>query len=287
MQSAEKTLQQILASLRGASDPSAAPESEERLLQLILAELTGIPASGAPMAAEATLGQILENITGVRSRGLASKELLVRQIAGVSGLESYERGLVQMGPVLVASQGGVTGSSDDQTDAALDDAYEKEDTGFVSTGGTVIRAEANPVAGSRYWGGARFHNGPFPPQGSTIDVAYLEVQVYSVVGDDANLDIHAQDVASPVAFAAGAFNISARARTAASVAWVDNAIGTGWKQSPSIVSVIQELVDSFTLTAIVLILKPKTDAIKPLRYRSHEQAPNDLGMKLHLEWTEP
>ena len=170
-----------------------------------------------------------------------------------------------------------------QVDASADDAYEQESDGVTNT--TLDRLRVISGTSARYWGGLRFH-GALPAVGSTITVAYIEVYLYSTSYDDANFDIHAEPLAAPPAFTTGTNNITARTRTTASASWVGDTLGTGWKTSPSIVSVIQELVDSLTPTAIILILKPKTNTGKIMNLRSWDEASNVLGAKLHLEWTE-
>lgn len=189
--------------------------------------------------------------------------------------------------MLLPTAGGPDPDSDDKVDASADDADEDEDSGDVVITPTTIPI----ISGSsgRKWGGLRFHNGPFPAKGSTIDVAYIQWYIYSDTYDDANFDIYAEDGASPSAFTTDAHNITGRTRTEHSEAWVANDLGWGWKESPSIVSVIQELATDYDSTVIVLILKAKTDATKDLRFRSWDNTAtpaNTWGATLHLEWTE-
>lgn len=175
-------------------------------------------------------------------------------------------------------------SSDDQVDASTDDAWEHGS--YFHTTPTYISVRSSEASALRDWAGLRFHNGSFPAQGSTIDVAYIQIYIYSSSYDDPNLDIYAEDGASPPTFTTAPYNISSRTRTTASAAWVTNNLLTGWKQSPSIVNVIQELATDYTPTAIVLILKPREDTDKYLRFQAWDEISHVLGAKLHLEWTE-
>jgi hypothetical protein len=172
-------------------------------------------------------------------------------------------------------------------DASSDDANEYENTGAVDLTSRDILIINDPDSSARYWGGLRFHNGSFPPQGSLILAAYIEVLTFGD-GVNANLDIYAEDAQSPTPFTADAFNITGRTRTSAFVPWVADGLYTGtWWQSPSIVTVIQELVDSYTPTSIVLILKPKTDVYKYLAVGVWDYSGHLFGAKLHLEWVVP
>ena len=184
--------------------------------------------------------------------------------------------------------GGADPSMDDQIDASADDAYEIESPGTMNLTQVYVSLQSSATATERIWGGFRFHNGSFPAQGSTISVAYISVYIFNTTYDDANIDIYGEDGASPATFAATVYNISSRARTSepTKVPWVADALGAGWVGSPSIVNIIQELVDAYTPTSIALILKPKTDLTKRLFVYSWNEASHVLGAKLHLEWTE-
>lgn len=191
--------------------------------------------------------------------------------------------------VLRPVAGGLDPDSDDQVDASLDDAYQGEYSGTVYVDFTYAHVSSGTSTSGRRWGGLRFHNGPFPAKGSTILAAYLTPYIFDAANDDANFNIYAEDGAAPGTFTTDAFDITDRTRTAASVPWIADAIaagGVGWFNSPSIVDVIQELVTDYDCTAIVLILKPNSDATKNLYLQSWDEASHALGAKLHLEWTE-
>src|SRR3989337_160786 len=104
-------------------------------------------------------------------------------------------------------QGGADPMMDNQVAASNGDAWETEQWGTVTTASTYILMSSSTLASARRTGGFRFSTGPFPAQGSTIDVAYLEVYIYSDSFDDARLDIYGQDVAAPDVFAATNYNI--------------------------------------------------------------------------------
>ena len=173
--------------------------------------------------------------------------------------------------------------------ASADDAYETESTGATNITASTVRVTSSTSA--RVWGGLRFTGpGTLPPMGAVIDVATLSVFVPTGGTDDANMDIYAEDAASPAAFTTGTGNITGRTRTTASAAWVQDDIGiNAWAACPtSLVPLIQELVDrtDYTPTAIVLILKPKSDITKACWPTSRDGSAS-LCAKLHLVYHMP
>jgi hypothetical protein len=179
---------------------------------------------------------------------------------------------------------GADPDCDDQIDASTDDAEETETGGGIALDGTTLNVWA--ISGSYKWCGLRFNNGPFPAKGSTISVADFQIYASSASPyNNAAFDTYADDRAAPPTFSSNNGDITGRTRTTHSEPWVEDGLSE-WKQSPSIVSVIQELATDYDSTAIVLILKPKTDVTKALGFRSWDAASHALGAKLHLEWTE-
>ena len=175
--------------------------------------------------------------------------------------------------------------SADKVDASSDDADERESDGAVNITFSLIRTHAHTEETYRYWGAHRFHNGAFPANGSTILEAQLVV--CADTNDDANLDIYAEDAAGAPTFTTGNSDISDRTRTTASVSWVENSLGIGyWAAAPSLNTILQELVDDYTLTASALILKPKTDLVKSLDTYSYDHSAT-LTARLILTWTVP
>jgi hypothetical protein len=187
--------------------------------------------------------------------------------------------------------GGADPDEDYQVDQSADDGYE---TNLGTTNIALAYVYVLAHATAPYWGAVRFRTGTFPALWSNIIAATLSVNLYSITYDSANFDIYAEDAASPAVFEAGTgnYNISLRTRTSddTKVPWVADDIaagGTGWFDAPSVIGPIQEVVDAYAPTAIVLILKPRTDATKAFRFYSWDQTGNVSGAKLHLEWLEP
>jgi len=176
--------------------------------------------------------------------------------------------------------------TDDQVDASADDAWQDETDGTMDIDDHYLTVLAYSI--SRRWAGFRFHKGPWPAKGSKITVAYAEIHGVFVSSDDARLYIHAEKAASPSTFTTGAFNITNRPRTTAYAEWVDDWLYNGgfWTQTPSLVSVIQELVDAYDITSLALIFRTTTGSLKSLAFDTWDEGDHSFGVRLHLEWEE-
>ncbi len=118
--------------------------------------------------------------------------------------------------------------------ASNDDAQE--------TGGTMNLAASNLNASSATQGiGLRFTNITIPP-GSTINSAYLTVNITSSSYDDPNLTIRGSGEADTTTFTSTANDITNRWKTSASVSWSATGIGTGAKNSPDLATLISEIL---------------------------------------------
>lgn len=122
---------------------------------------------------------------------------------------------------------------------------DNENDALQNPGGEVLVDYGWVSLGSpEHWGGMRFAL-PDLPQGATIVAAEFLVYVDDDNGvyDSPRVEIYGELAANPPVFTATNDDISARTRTKASVVWSADDIGAGLHKSPSIVSVIQELVD--------------------------------------------
>lgn len=178
---------------------------------------------------------------------------------------------------------------DVQVAANEGDAHEQESTGTVSLLGSWVLSRSDTAAATRWWGGFRFVSGDFPASGTTIDVAYLRVYILNTTYDDANFNIHLEELAAPAVFTTDAFDITSRDRTENSTPWIADGIDTGadWYNSPDLSGVsspVQEIFDSLSPTAIVVITRPNQDADKWLYVYSRDYNDNTKGAILHLEW---
>ena len=162
-----------------------------------------------------------------------------------------------------------------QVDGNNDDAYESgNDTGFNAT--ENVRHDSNAAASGRTLAGHRFTSVAVPKDAQII-TATLQLRPVSASFDDANFDIHAEDVDDAVDFAANA-DVTNRVLTTASVAWVADGLGTNFVSSPELKTVIQEIVDRASWASgndLMIICKGKTDVTKILISHAHDaDAPN-------------
>ena len=132
-----------------------------------------------------------------------------------------------------------------QVAANLDDVHEVESSGAVSDGYIYISHRASTFALIRSWAGHRWVSGSLPPLGAVITVCHGEVYIYDTNADDANGNWHFQKAASPAQFSLDAYDVTSRPRTTASASDIQDALGVGWHQTPSLVAALQELIGSY------------------------------------------
>jgi hypothetical protein len=124
------------------------------------------------------------------------------------------------------------------------------------------------------------------PAGSTVTTAYLKVYTNDSGRDSPNVTIKAQY--APAAFGTGSTNFSSRTMTTASASWVATDIGIGaYKNSPSVVSPLQEVVDNggWTGAGDVAFFLIQNSASGWLRVASWDHA-SDPPAQLYVEWSE-
>lgn len=150
--------------------------------------------------------------------------------------------------------------------ANTDHAHELlNDTGFTTNTNTVI-ADSGTDTTNSYIAGFRFDPVTIA-QGSTISAATITIDPKSTAQDDVNVAIHAEDVDDSATWAANG-DVVNRARTTASVAWVADTLGIAPVASPSIVTVIQEIVDRGSWAsgnALTILFVGNQDGVKVLR----------------------
>lgn len=124
-----------------------------------------------------------------------------------------------------------------------DDAEEETSNGSMDLSSSDI--ELGEDGSIPQWSGMRFTNLTIP-QGASITSAYIEFEVDETDTEATYVTIWGQDIDNALTFSSTAYDITNRTKTTASVAWNNVAIwGTvdEKKQSPSLTSIIQEIVD--------------------------------------------
>ena len=127
------------------------------------------------------------------------------------------------------------------------------------------------------------------PVGAIITVAYLSFREGSVDGNGGSATIYGDDSASPTAPTSAA-TYNAKVLTSASVPWSPGT-SAGWKNTPSLVSIVQEIVDSYNLSAgapVQFLVKGGGSGQNDASMRAFDyfSTPiNQYAPKLHIEYS--
>lgn len=172
-------------------------------------------------------------------------------------------------------------------DAGNNDARQLEVTDAMQVSGSIIDLRASVSPGDRTFGGFRWTL-PFNiPQGSTIDVAFIELAGVPSFSHDVSGIIRFELATSPPPFTLTADDIGGRTLTFVSTPWFDSfGVSTDYQQSPSIVVPLQDLVDNFSPNALVLIIEPGTVSSAEFRVAAFENIQNTPA-RIRIEYTEP
>lgn len=123
----------------------------------------------------------------------------------------------------------------------------------------------------------------------TVDVSYISVKSFADYTTSILLKIRADDEDNPTAPTSNA-DAAGRSQTAAGVDWDTGSTFWGsdnWYNSPSINSVIQELIDSYTISndAIQIFVLDDGTATDVVRFIYTYNSNSTYGVKLHIEYT--
>jgi len=174
-----------------------------------------------------------------------------------------------------------------QPQAIEDDALERGD-GYISCYEpySYIESHPNPSSSSYYCSGVRFVV-DIPRRAKIISAKYIGFCKYY---DDVNCKIYGNNVGNALNFAENPNIIDEiqRPRTINYVSWVRDNLGVeGWRESPPLISIIQELVnhpDWQSGNAIALLFIANADMIKVIEFVCSNN-PNFAG-KLEITWEE-
>lgn len=236
------------------------------------------------LLADYTLGQGRQlTVDGNRWQlAIIDNQLVIMTNTGVTGKIdiTWDAG----GPVDPPPTG--SGTVDVKIATGNDDGRELGD-GTVQLGNTsLIDLDAANISVA-----LRFRNITIPA-GATIQSAKLTIRTVRTDADNASMDIYAHKVANSPDLSADANGISTlfNTKTTASVGWRANDIGFGFRDSPDLSAVIQEVINVSgwaSGNAITLLLDP--DASSNLEIRPYEfattGAPGDFAAQLVIEWT--
>ena len=172
-----------------------------------------------------------------------------------------------------------------QVGASLDDTYSINTAANYET-------SANLYFGKNGVGQATNSGFRFQVNASgTVDVAYATIYINSGGYDDPDGDIYFQAADSAENFNDANTVLHSRTRTAASVNWVASTLGIGWKNSPSLVTPLQEVFDRAGWAAnnyvvVIMIGTLPSASTKEAQITAYD-GDTSLAAKLHIEYTTP
>ena len=166
--------------------------------------------------------------------------------------------------------------------ANLDDVDEIISSGNVADNGFNVLVST--TSSSRI-GAVRFPVVPDIATGDTVDVAYVDVRVQNNTYDDPNLDLYGEDTGDAAIFTTTNSDVSNRTFTTATVSWIATGVGQGVVSTPSIVSIIDEIIShgSWVAGNAMAIFFQDIDQTTFFRFYSFNRG-STLSL-LHIEYT--
>ncbi len=178
----------------------------------------------------------------------------------------------------------------EQIGASADDASQPT---IVNTSVTIAGTTIAQFTDGGRVTGLRFQTIPIP-QNSTIDSAKLTIYYYGYPNyDKMDCDVQCQDSDDALLFVAGTYNgnISDRPRTTASVLWQENWLNNGWKESPELKTIVQEVISRAGWVQnnnIVFLLDANRDWLSGgSLFYAWDYPSNQYGAKLDITYTRP
>lgn len=169
---------------------------------------------------------------------------------------------------------------DVQVGASTDDAWQEKTDGTMWLDGTVILLQDdNRIAGFR-WTSVNI------PSGATVTTAYISLYLPDDSDDFFdNKTVYCENASNPGTFTTDDNNITGRTKTSNSVALGSGGQGTGWKNSPSLVTPVQEVVTDQGGTGDAFVVILDSTGSEDLEFRTWDYSGNAHGPKLYIEYT--
>jgi hypothetical protein len=170
------------------------------------------------------------------------------------------------------------------------DAMESTNTGDSDSNNFDVAGIASPGgAGANEHVAARF-TGITIPAGATITSAYVQWYVTTLTAMD--VDISFQDASAPVAFNGlvvytDSTSIVYRTYTSAVVQWTGTMTGSAYNSSPSLVSIINELIASYTYSSGSMLCLLHSRSSNLCIVRGYLYGGASYAAKLHIEYSTP
>jgi hypothetical protein len=240
----------------------------------------GITRNGNELLHNGQVVAVLRKPVAVDANGV-ERDLTVTWAAGQVTLSLNTAGLafpIDIDPTIDVD--GAAGADDGESNDA--------GTGWYSNSGSSMKIGWSGAHSDRFNSWMRF-TGISGLSGATIDVAYMRVRGYDTtpISGTPLTKVLADDQAAPSA-PTTAGDHAGRTRTTAGVDWDMSGWGAdSWNNSPSIVSVIQELADSYNPTVIQILHDDdgsSSSGTNVVRLYTYDTGASNAP-ELHIEYT--
>lgn len=134
--------------------------------------------------------------------------------------------------------------------------------------------------------GLGYELGATPSIGSTIDTVIWTVYAPDASRLEMDVNVHFELIQTPSALQEINNNISNRSLTTSYVHWDETFGGVGIKTSPELKVPFQELINTYSVSSVMLIADD-TDAGTSCRISSSERSGGSEVSSLYIAWTEP
>ncbi len=191
----------------------------------------------------------------------------------------------------VGADDGAADEADGPIDRVLPVASSNDDA-LQDPGGPMLVAYAwISLYSPEHRGGLRFVLDDVPRHATLLE-ATLEVYVDSGAEGDPAEAIHRQTGPDPEAFMMGSGDLSRRPLSIEAVRWYDVGLPEGWTVSPSLVPLLQPLLDEDHYSpgdAVVLIIVPGPEAGpgRVFEFRQFDHPGGDFDPRLRLRYLPP
>ena len=195
---------------------------------------------------------------------------------------SYKNGQLELGfdfgelpfPILLKNT-----TVDVQVGAGASDGYRNGATGFNVSGNFIYNGGIGSTGYHAFyrWTGVTISG--------TIDTSYIQLYRYSNSVGSPLLKVYGVDEDNPAAPTTYS-EFDADPLTTAGVDW-DGPLASGWNTSPSLNSIFQELVNSYTISGDAILLQERDDGSVTNNYNNiySYNGSSAYAAKLHIEYT--
>ena len=170
---------------------------------------------------------------------------------------------------------------DDQVGTGADDGRISGTSTYDATSGAAYVGRGPGITDAKSW--FRF-TGISGLSGATIGTSYFEPNFNSTNGTATKSNVYAEDAAAP-GYPTTFSDYNSKTTTTAFITWDDDTAGSGFRQSSSTNTIIQELADSYDPSVIQILWKDDGSANNNWYNIRTYDGDSSFGAKLHIEYT--